>query len=112
VTVVVNIDAAGLAGAATDVSFYSCPDVVNEAAEAAMAPLASVQTGPAWPASDHMVFAMQGIPAMAIASAELTRVVGEIAHTELDTPDLADPALMADIVEFILRLIEELDARA
>ena len=112
VAVVVNIDAAGPAGAATDVSFYGCPDAVNEAAEAAMAQLASVQVGPAWPASDHMVFAMRGVPAMAIASAELTRIVGEIAHTELDTPDLADSALMSDIVEFILGLIEELDARA
>ncbi len=110
VTVVVNIDAAGLAGAATDVSFYGCPDAVRTAAEKAMASLASVQEGPQWPASDHMVFAMQGIPAMAIASAELTRIAGEIAHTQADTPDLVDPALMDEIVAFLLGLIEELDS--
>ncbi|TDB38278.1 MAG: Zn-dependent exopeptidase M28 [Actinobacteria bacterium] len=110
VTVVVNIDAAGLSGAATDVSFYGCPDAVRAAAGRAMAPLDSVQEGPQWPASDHMVFAMKGIPAMAIASAELARIAGEIAHTAADTPDLADPALMDEIVTFLLGFIEELDA--
>ncbi|PKQ36933.1 MAG: hypothetical protein CVT59_10160 [Actinobacteria bacterium HGW-Actinobacteria-1] len=110
VTVVVNIDAAGLTGAATDVSFYGCPDAVRTAAEHAMAPFASVQEGPQWPASDHMVFAMKGTPAMAIASAELTRIAGEIAHTQADTPDLADPTLMDEIVAFLLGFIEELDA--
>lgn len=109
VAVMVNIDAAGLKGALTHVSFYGCDEELKAAAARAIAPVASISEGPAWPASDHMVFAMRGVPAMAIASVDLARVVDEFAHTELDVPDLAEPVLMADIVRFLLGLIEELD---
>lgn len=105
----VNIDAAGCSGHGTHVSLYGCPDALAAKVRAAIGRRDGFAEGPQWPQSDHMVFAMRGIPALAVASENLTWLATEITHTPRDTPDLADPAIVVGIAE-LLREIAELAA--
>ena len=47
--------------------------------------------GGAWPQSDHMIFVMRGIPAIALTTADAAGPRHEIAHTEADVPAEVDP---------------------
>ncbi len=109
VAVAVNIDAAAREGDTTQISFYSCPDELRAAAlETAATSAAHVEQGPEWPMSDHMVFAMRGVPAIAVTSSGLMDISNTVAHTALDVPELADPALVEDAADFIAALVERL----
>ncbi len=105
IALVINIDAVGRRGDETSVSFYGCPDEIREAALSAAAALPRIAEGPEWPMSDHMIFAMRGIPAIAITSTGLTDIAATVAHTTADVPALVDPALIDDAARFIAALI-------
>ena len=104
----INIDAVGRVGDTTAISFYGCSEAIREAAMAASATVSDVAEGPEWPMSDHMVFAMRGVPAMAITSTSLIDIAATVAHTELDVPELVDPALVDGAAAFIAELIRRL----
>lgn len=111
IELVVNIDAVARCGDGVEVSFYECPAPVREAALAVAETLPGVGEGPAWPMSDHMVFAMRGVPAIAITSSGLAEIASTVAHTKRDTPELVDPELVEKAAAFIAELIERLPAR-
>jgi aminopeptidase YwaD len=104
----INIDAVGRRDDTTAISFYSCPANVRDAALASAAELPRIAEGPGWPMSDHMVFAMRGVPAIAVTSSGLLEIAATVAHTEQDTPELVDPDLIEEAAAFIARLIERL----
>lgn len=108
VRLMVNVDDAGLAGGVTEVSEYGLDDATRELMRTVMAEFDLVREGPQWPASDHMIFAMRGVPALALTASDLTRVMGEISHTPRDTPDLVDEVQLAQAARFIARFIEVL----
>jgi aminopeptidase YwaD len=56
--------------------------------------------------SDHMVFAMRGVPSLALTSTGLYEIAQTVAHTPADTPDLANPQLIVDAAAFIAEVIE------
>ncbi|MBE0476140.1 MAG: M28 family peptidase [Coriobacteriia bacterium] len=101
----VNIDAAGFRGGPTAVSTYECPDELREGVARAASRRELLTEGRPWPQSDHMIFAMRGVPAVALTSAEAQRVLEEIAHTREDLPGLADPALLAETARFVAELL-------
>lgn len=108
----INIDAVARRGDTTAISFYSCPPGVRDTALALTAEMPRIAEGPGWPMSDHMVFAMRGVPAIAITSSGLTEIADTVAHTEHDTPELVDPELVEDAAAFIAQLIERLGESA
>jgi aminopeptidase YwaD len=105
VALVVNIDSPGLPGGPSTYSTYG----VDEPTRRLLARLAAddpgIDTGPAWFAGDHMVFAMREVPALALISADLAAVTTRYAHTPADTPDLLDPELLAATARFITRVL-------
>ncbi|MDO8963105.1 MAG: M28 family metallopeptidase [Coriobacteriia bacterium] len=105
VRLMINIDAAGLRGSPSAYSLYG----VDEAVTAAAADLASgnphVTEGPQWPASDHMIFAMRGIPAIAVTSTDFAAASRTYSHTPADVPALVDHDLLAGTARFIADLI-------
>ncbi len=105
---VVNVDAAGLAGGPCAVSTYNLPERVEETVAALVDSSTHVTTGEAWYASDHAIFAMQGIPAVAITSAGFARILEEYAHTPDDTIDLVDVSVLAHAARFIDRMVRAL----
>ncbi len=101
----VNIDGAGLRGSPSAYSVYG----VDKCGVATLARLAAssgwMTEGPAWPASDHMVFAMRGVSAVAITSGDSDAVSGTYSHTSADVPDLVDTELLAETARFIAAVV-------
>jgi aminopeptidase YwaD len=87
---VVNVDGVGLAGQGISLASLACPPAL--ASDLA----AWVQAHPGWVAaepwveSDHAIFAMRGIPAVAITSADVHALLGRLAHTSADTLEVLD----------------------
>jgi len=108
----VNIDDAAQVGTVNNVSFYGCPPEIESAALQAISKAAHMAEGPQWFQSDHAIFGMYGVPAIAIASSEMERFMAEHAHSERDRLELADPELVVDGAQFIRSLIDALQVEA
>jgi aminopeptidase YwaD len=101
VTDVVNVDGAGVAGRASSaVALAASPATEAHLAEAIAARPGWVLADP-WYQSDHAIFAMRGIPSVAIASAGLDDLLASVAHTEHDTLDVVDVRILADVAGFV-----------
>ncbi len=98
----VNLDAPGFTGVRTAFSFYECPGDLAAQIRAVFAGRDNFVEGEPWPQSDHTIFAMNGVPAMAITSENLEQIAAEFAHTEKDRVELLDSGMLADIA-FALR---------
>lgn len=107
VLLAINIDDAGERGSVSHVSCCECSPEIEAAVGRVAGRFASVEEGPQWFQSDHAIFAQQGVPALAIASSTTESFMAERAHTERDTPDFADPALLAEIARFVRAVIAE-----
>ena len=106
----INVDDSGQRGAINHVSFYGCPEPIETAVRRAMEGRTDVAEGPQWQQGDHMILVMAGRPAIAIASADMHRFMAEYAHTERDSIELADPALIASTAEFIAEVVRAVGA--
>ncbi|MBI5231082.1 MAG: M28 family peptidase [Coriobacteriales bacterium] len=104
VHLMINIDDAGFVGAPTACSEYGLDDAARAVVAEALSQAETVLPGPQWPSSDHMIFAMRGIPAIALTTQDVETVTGEITHTPADTPDRVDEALLADAAVFAGRI--------
>jgi aminopeptidase YwaD len=87
----VNLDGLGWVGSPTAFSFYECSEALAGKARKAFSGVPEFIEGPAWPQGDHMIFAISGVPAMAITTAEFAVLEADIAHTPKDRPELVDP---------------------
>lgn len=105
ITLAINIDAAGRRGDDSAVSFYECGDDLKSRVLQHLDEHPRVVEGPSWPMSDHMVFAMRGVPAVAITSTGFDSILSEVAHTTRDLPELVDPELVVSIAAFIADLV-------
>jgi aminopeptidase YwaD len=101
VRLAINIDGAGHRSGPTAVSTYGSAEHLDLTPLLAHGPVA----GPPWPQSDHMVFAMAGVPAIALTSSAMQRLLVDVVHSPHDTPDLADPALLEGAARGIAELI-------
>jgi len=105
----VNVDGAGYRGHPSEISFYECQALVKEAGLEVLADFPSMREGPIWYQSDHMVFAMNGVPAVAVTTAAFMEMEREIAHTQKDRPELVDHALLVDIARYLDAFLARLE---
>jgi aminopeptidase YwaD len=108
VRLMVNVDDTGLLGGPSACSTYGLDDETAAIIERCMARADAVETGPQWPASDHMIFAMRGVPAVALIARDVDTVMGEITHTPADTPDKVDADVLGDTARFIADVLRSL----
>ncbi len=103
----INIDDAGYIHGKTAYSFYECPDALQEAVRVTFGRYAGLMEGPCWYQSDHMIFAQNGIPAMAITSEAVGELMRDITHTPNDSPDKVDCRKLVELAgalrDFITR---------
>lgn len=107
----VNIDGVGLPGSPSACSLYNADERIAQVVEDLVSGSRGVALGEPWPAGDHMIFAMRGIPAVALTSQDSATVAGTYAHTELDTVDVPDFELLAETARFVSDLVLALDGQ-
>lgn len=108
----VNVDGAGLEGQGLSLAALACPPSL----EAQLATWVEDRPGwtraEPWIESDHAIFAMRGIPAVAITSEDVHALLGGLAHTPADTLDVLDLAVLerlaADLPALLALVADEL----
>jgi len=105
VRLAINVDAAGLPSLPSAYSLYGVDPALADLVGRTAAGNASVAEGPQWPASDHMIFAMRGVPALAVTSTDFATAAGRYAHTPADVPAILDYDLLAGTARFIAELV-------
>jgi aminopeptidase YwaD len=105
----VNLDGLGWRGSPTAYSFYECPDPLTAELRKVFGRYPELVEGTAWPQGDHMIFAMSGVPAVAITTEKFAELEHDIAHTEKDVPELVDPAKLAKTAQALHDLVTILD---
>jgi aminopeptidase YwaD len=103
-----NADDSGHAGAGTGVSLYGCPPDTEELVRGLIGGYTGFLEGPQWPQSDHSLFIMNGVPAIAFTAEDFMDTFREITHTPKDRPELVDPAIVVDVARFMADVIRGL----
>jgi aminopeptidase YwaD len=96
----INLDGAGVVGHDTSVTPMACPDETARQVEAMVAERPGWTIGPEWYESDHAIFAMRGIPSLAITS-QGAHDLANVLHAERDTTRMVDPGILAGVDGFI-----------
>jgi aminopeptidase YwaD len=104
----INIDGVGWQGHDAEVSLYECPEDISVAARRELEGRELVIEGDAWPQSDHMIFVMRGIPAIALTTADATGLRQQIAHTEADVPAEVDPDVVVAAARYVAAFVRRL----
>ncbi|MDP2234617.1 MAG: M28 family peptidase, partial [Actinomycetota bacterium] len=77
----INVDDAGLRGFGSHVSFYECSPEIESLVRGLMSDSESdITEGPQWIQSDHALFGIYGVPAIAVASAGMLEFMATYAH--------------------------------
>jgi len=108
IVLAINIDDLGWRGTGNHVSFYSCPPEIEGVVRTAMVAHPRTGEGPQWFQSDHGIFSMHGRPALAMACSDITGFMAGYAHSERDTLELADAALVAEAARFVCDVVAAL----
>lgn len=103
---VVNVDGAGLAGCRIGVAPLAWP--VDR--EAALGELVERHPGlvlaEPWYESDHAVFAMRGIPCLALTSDAPPELLKRLSHDPDDSVERVDPESLARVIAFLRDAVE------
>ena len=106
VTAAVNLDGAGVAGRRTQVSGLSCSPEVEERLQAFVTSRPGWVVGEPWYESDHAIFAMRGVPSVAVTSEHVHDLLRDVAHTARDTLEVVDMGVLAELAESLPDLLE------
>jgi aminopeptidase YwaD len=98
---VINLDGAGVVGHDTTVAMLACPPELEDRVRAFVAALPGWVIGREWYESDHAIFAMRGIPSLAITSANAHELMANVIHTDRDTPRIVDATILARVATFL-----------
>jgi aminopeptidase YwaD len=104
----INLDAVGFYHGSTVFSLYECPDELAGVIRARLT-ANGIPEGQPWYQGDHMVFAMNGVPAVAVASDAFGEILEKIAHTPRDLPDVVDCRKLAAVALALFDLVQRLD---
>ncbi|HSL42135.1 MAG TPA: M28 family peptidase [Anaerolineales bacterium] len=91
----INIDGLGYIKGKTAYSLYECPPDLKYAIEQAFTNDEAFLAGEPWFQGDHMLFLMNGRPALALTSEVVGELMSEFVHTEKDTPAIVDTEKVA-----------------
>ncbi len=103
----VNLDGAGLAGHRTSLAMLACPSQLERALEAWLARRPGWVHSDAWYESDHAIFAMRGIPALAVTTEDVHQLLGGLAHTPADTLDVLDVGILVELADAVPELLTQ-----
>lgn len=108
IALVVNVDGVGLRHQPVTVAFFNCPAEWVAATRADMAARPGLAEAEPWPQGDHSLFAMQGVPCVALTSGGIFDILSSVIHTANDTPAGVDPEMIANATGFLNALLTRL----
>ncbi len=108
IDLVINIDGAGLAGAANTIALFDPPAALAGQIRQAMALHPHIVEIEPWPQGDHTMFWQRGVTAVAFTTAGAWDLVGSIIHTEHDTVEGVSAAGLREIVAIVGDIIASL----
>jgi len=106
---VVNSDGVGSQGSRTSYCYFNASELLVEMVERAFRDNQKFIPTEPWYQSDHSMFAMNGIPAVALTTENFTEIWSTIAHTSKDTIDMVDIGILADTAEALREFINILN---
>jgi aminopeptidase YwaD len=109
IRLVINLDGVGLRGSANTVALFGA-EALEPAIRLAMDNTGLVETEP-WPQGDHMLFAMRGVPCIALTSDGIFDLLDSVIHTPHDTMDGVDTTSIGHVASFIETLWRRLAAQ-
>jgi len=102
----VNVDGVGLKDSSTSVSFYEC----NNKTENMVMKIAGEMTGfekiEPYPMGDHMIFAMSGIPAVAVTASGIFELLETVIHSPDDDMSNIDFDILNEVVRFLVNCVD------
>lgn len=101
VRMAINVDGAGVAGRQTSIAALACPPDVEEQLGHLVGARPGWVVSEPWFESDHAIFAMRGIPSLAITCEGVHDLLAAVAHTPADTLDMVDAHILADVAGFV-----------
>ncbi|HZL04929.1 MAG TPA: M28 family peptidase [Coriobacteriia bacterium] len=105
IVLAISIDDLGMCRTTNHVSFYGCSPEVRDTVLKVATRYPSVSGGPQWFQGDHAIFAQMGVPAIAMASSGMLEFMAKYAHSERDTVEIPDAALLAEAARFLDEVI-------
>ncbi|MEW5719094.1 MAG: M28 family peptidase [Chloroflexota bacterium] len=108
----INLDDIGYHKGAVAYSLYGCPAEIARAIRNAFSARADLIEGPQWYQSDHGLFLMNQVPALAITSENLAELMGEITHTPKDRPEIVDATKLVNVATVLHDLALQLERAA
>lgn len=112
VVLAINLDGVGYREGPDAYSTYGCGAALEASVAAAMAAEPGFVAGPPWFQGDHAVFAMHGVPALAVTSERVEELMEAVIHTPADTIDLVDPIKLVRLARALRGLIGRLGVGA
>lgn len=109
IRLVVNSDGAGSRAGRTTYCCFNVDEPMTQAVTKAFHDNCKFAETEPWYQSDHGMFAMYGVSAVALTTENFTKLWSTIAHTAQDTIDLVDSNILADIAGALLELINEIN---
>jgi len=104
----INMDALGSHQGNTVFSFYECSEEMKSNAQKVFTAQSGFAEGEPWFQSDHMVFVMNGIPAMTITSENFVEILTELAHTPRDSVEKVDCEKLVKTAVAVRNLLAEI----
>lgn len=105
----INLDGAGYHQGHTAFSLYGCPPDLAGTIHQVLAAHEELREGEPWYQSDHGLFLMHQVPALAITSERFVELWTEIAHTSRDRPEIVDPHKLVVAAGALRDLVLRLD---
>jgi len=105
ILVAINIDDVGYSKGNTAYSFYGCPVEIQQKANTAFGKFLGIIEGEQWYQGDHMIFAQNQKPTIAVTSSEVTELMSTITHSPKDTPEIIDYAKLVELAYALESLV-------
>lgn len=102
----INIDDVGYVRGRMAYSLYARTSAVTRKVRAAFGRHAGLMEGPVWYQGDHMIFAQNGRPAVAITAERAMELMRTVTHTARDVPELIDCRKLVKLASALRDLIE------
>jgi aminopeptidase YwaD len=106
IALAINVDGAGWREAPLSLALFECSVQLAESLRRLATEYPQLAEVSPWPQGDHMLFVMNGVPAVALSSQGAEALLERVIHTPGDMPDLVSIERLGQAVDFILHVLD------